>query len=181
MSSFGEEGQVEKCKKAEDPLGYVMVQLEAAAVGWETGEVAAWMIVGLRWHLDFASFVESDSAVEQYVGYHSGGHEGYRSWRRWTWSRCPCPWPRCPASWESLWRRWLRDFDRSTIAIGPQKCLQSSPKKENIGSIIFWPSKWLHTNSSTILVQGCAMGLLMQVDDFTFVMFISFFSKLHHI
>ena len=41
MSSFGEEGQVEKCKKAEDPLGYVMVQLEAAAVGWETGEVAA--------------------------------------------------------------------------------------------------------------------------------------------
>lgn len=95
------------------------------------------MIVGLRWHLDFASFVESDSAVEQYVGYHSGGHEGYRSWRKWTWSRCPCPWPRCPASWESLWRRWLRDFDRSTIAIGPQKCLQSSPKKENIGSIIF--------------------------------------------
>lgn len=32
-SSFAEGGQAEKCKKAEDPLGYVMVQLEAAAVG----------------------------------------------------------------------------------------------------------------------------------------------------
>lgn len=38
MSSFEAVGQVERCKKAEDPLGYVMVAFEA---GWETaGEVA---------------------------------------------------------------------------------------------------------------------------------------------